>query len=285
VHEFRGRVAVVTGAASGIGFALAERFAAEGMRVVLADVEDTALAEAQHRLRSAGAAVAAVRCDVSRADEVERLASESVAAFGAVHVVCNNAGVADTSGASVWDASLADWEWVVGVNLWGVIHGIRSFVPVLLQQDEGHVVNTASAAGLIPAVLGSYSVTKHAVVALSEALHAELAAIGARVGVSVLCPGVVATRILDASRNHPLGASPSPAAANPATRHALDGVRQRMSTATEPSVIAACVIDAMRDQRLYVLPHPAILEQVRQRMQDIERGGPRDAAALAVGAR
>ena len=285
MQEFTGRVAVITGAASGIGLALAERFAAEGMRVVLADVEQEALTRAEEHLRSAGAQVAAFRCDVSRADEVERLASASVEAFGAVHIVCNNAGVADTSAASVWDSSLADWEWVVGVNLWGVIHGIRSFVPLLLQQEEGHVVNTASAAGLLPAHLGSYSVTKHAVVALSEALHAELAAIGARVGVSVLCPGVVTTRILEASRNRPVGTPPNTAVPNPATRRIMDSLRERIPTATQPSAIAACVLDAIRDRRLYVLPHPAILEQVRQRTEDIERGRPREDPALAAGAR
>lgn len=282
MQEFRGRVAVVTGAASGIGFALAERFAAEGMKVVLADVEQPALAVAEERLRTAGAEVAAFRCDVSHADEVEQLARDSVKAFGAVHIVCNNAGVADTSGASVWDSSLADWEWVVGVNLWGVVHGIRAFVPLLLQQEEAHVLNTASAAGLLPAHLGSYSVTKHAVVALSEALRMELAAIGARVGVSVLCPGVVSTRILDATRNRPASAPASTVAANPSTRRSMDSLRERMSTGTEPSVIAACVLDAIRDNRLYVLPHPAVLDQVRRRMEDIERGQPREEASVAA---
>jgi NAD(P)-dependent dehydrogenase (short-subunit alcohol dehydrogenase family) len=153
MQNFRGRVAVVTGAASGIGFGLAERFAAEGMRVVLADIEEGPLGAAAQRLRSGGAEAMPVCCDVSRPEDVDRLAAEAVNAFGAVHVVCNNAGVADTSGASVWEASLEDWQWVVGVNFWGVVHGIRAFVPLLLQQDEGYVVNTASAAGLLPGQL------------------------------------------------------------------------------------------------------------------------------------
>jgi NAD(P)-dependent dehydrogenase (short-subunit alcohol dehydrogenase family) len=273
MQHFTGRVAVVTGGASGIGFGLAERFASEGMKLVVADVEQQALADAAQRLRASGAEVVDVRCDVSRAEEVEAVAARALDAFGAVHVVCNNAGVADTSGASVWEASLEDWQWVVGVNLWGVVHGIRTFVPVLLNQDEGYVVNTASGAGLIPARLGSYSVTKHAVVALSEALRMQLKAIGARVGVSVLCPGVVATRILDAERNRPGGPRPT-RAKNPVATQVMDRLRQTIPTGTPPSDIAACVVDAMREERLYVLPHPQVLDQVRQRLQDIEVGRP-----------
>jgi NAD(P)-dependent dehydrogenase (short-subunit alcohol dehydrogenase family) len=241
---------------------------------VLADVEERALAEATQQLRSAGAELVDIRCDVSRTEDVERLAAGAVEAFGAVHVVCNNAGVADLSGASVWEASLEDWQWVVGVNFWGVVHGIRTFVPLLLQQDEGYVVNTASGAGLVPATLGSYSVAKHAVVALSESLRMQLAAVGARVGVSVLCPGVVATRIMDAERNRPGGAR-SVTSTNPSANQVMDRLRHMIPTGTPPSEIAACVVDAMRDERLYILPHPEILERVRQRMEDIEAGRPR----------
>jgi len=273
-------VAVITGGASGIGFALAERFTAEGMKLVIGDVEDKALAEAADRLGSSGAEVVAVHCDVSRPEEVERLATSTMDAFGAVHVVCNNAGVHDASDTSVWEASLADWRWVVGVNFWGVLHGIRTFVPLLLRQEEGYVVNTASAAGLLPAHLGSYSVTKHAVVALSEALRMQLAAIGAQVGVSVLCPGLVATRIFEAERNRPGGARSGGAAANPATRQVTDDLRRRMATAPAPSEIAACVVEALHDERLYVLPHPSILEGVRRRMGDIEHGRPREEAGV-----
>jgi NAD(P)-dependent dehydrogenase (short-subunit alcohol dehydrogenase family) len=274
MQNFGGRVAVVTGAASGIGFGLAERFASEGMHVVLADIEEAPLAAAAQRLRSTGADVAEVRCDVSRAEDVDRLAAEAVKAFGAVHVICNNAGVADTSGASVWEASLEDWQWVVGVNLWGVVHGIRSFVPLLLQQDEGYVVNTASAAGLLPATLGSYSVTKHGVVALSESLQMQLSAIGAHVGVSVLCPGAVATRIMDAERNRPGRARPA-RADNPSAKPVMDRLRHVIPMGMPPSEIATHVVEAMREERLYVLPHPAVLAQVRQRLEDIEAGRPR----------
>src|SRR5215472_10419781 len=197
-----GRVAVVTGAASGIGFGLSERFVAEGMRVVMADVDAPALAEAADLLAGRRAEVLPVTTDVSDGDQVDSLRDRALEAFGAVHVVCNNAGVSGT-GRPLWEMSRRDWEWVMGVNLWGVINGIRSFVPVLLQQDAGHVVNTASMAGVIPGVLGSYSVTKHAVVALSEALHFQLLPLGAPVGVSVLCPGWVRTRIGESYRNRP----------------------------------------------------------------------------------
>lgn len=275
MQQLRGRVAVVTGAASGIGLGMAERFAAEGMRLVMADVEDGALASAANQLKSSGAEVVAVVCDVSQRDDVAALASRTLDAFGAVHLVCNNAGVADTSGAPVWAGSLADWEWVIGVNLWGVIFGLRAFVPLLLREPEGHVVNTASVAGLVPGALGSYSVTKHAVVALSESLRTELGAIGAHVGVSVLCPGVVRTRILDAERNRPAGVEERRGAApNPGAQQVLDSLRERIPVGTPPSEIAACVVDAIRSNRLYVLPHPAVIAQVRKRVDDIERGSP-----------
>jgi NAD(P)-dependent dehydrogenase (short-subunit alcohol dehydrogenase family) len=183
-----GRVAVVTGAASGIGFGLSERFAAEGMQVVMADVEAPALAEAAARLRQQGAEIHAVVTDVSKADQVERLRDQAVEAFGAVHLLCNNAGVGGSTG-SLWDISPAEWEWVLGVNLWGVINGVRAFMPVLLDQDVAHVVNTSSIFGVFAGALGPYSVSKHAVVAYSESLYFQLRDAGARVGVSVLCPG------------------------------------------------------------------------------------------------
>ncbi|HXD98204.1 MAG TPA: SDR family NAD(P)-dependent oxidoreductase, partial [Candidatus Acidoferrum sp.] len=186
MKTFRDRVAVVTGAASGIGLALAERFAAEGMKIVMADVEADALERAAAALRGRAAAVLATRVDVARAEDVERLARETYAAFGAAHVVCNNAGVAVIG--AVHEHSLADWQWVMGVNLWGVIHGVRAFVPRMLAGgDEGHIVNTASMAGLTTAPFMSvYDVTKHGVVALSESMYKEFTATGVPIGVSVV---------------------------------------------------------------------------------------------------
>src|SRR5947209_9479118 len=168
MKDFQGKVAVVTGAASGIGRALAEKSAQEGMKVVLADVEESALRQAEEELKTSGAEVVAVRTDVSQAQEVEALAQQAFATFGAVHLLFNNAGVG--AGTTVWESSLADWQWLLGVNLWGVIHGVHFFVPRMLAQDsEGHIVNTASSAGLVASSgLGMYTVSKHGVVTLSE---------------------------------------------------------------------------------------------------------------------
>ena len=203
MREFRDKVAVITGAASGVGRAVAERCVQEGMRVVLADVEEDALARAEATMSDTGATVLAVPTDVSAASDVEALARKTLEAFGAVHLVHNNAGVG--VGGRIWENTVADWEWVMGVNMWGVIHGIRVFVPLMLEQDtEGHVVNTASVAGLVSGPgLGIYKVTKHGVVTLSETLHHELVQIGAKIGVSVLSPGFIRTQIMDSDRNRP----------------------------------------------------------------------------------
>ncbi len=269
MEEFRDRVAVVTGAASGIGRALAERFAAAGMKVVLADVEQGALASAERALASGGARVLAVPTDVSKASDVEALAQRTLEAFGAVHVVCNNAGV--SVGGLAWEVTLADWEWILGVNLWGVIHGIRTFVPILLRQgEEGHVVNTASMAGLVSGPgLAPYNVTKHAVVTLSEALHHELAvASGGKVKVSVLCPGWVNTRILDADRNRPasLGAATP---VRPELAAVREQVRQLLQSGLAPAAVAEHVFAAVRDGRFYILTHPQWKPAIRTRLEDI----------------
>src|SRR4051794_29088134 len=180
------------------------------MRVVLADVEAGALAAAEKELRDSGAEVLAVRTDVSNGDEVDALAQAAVDAFGAVHVVCNNAGVG--GGGLMQTLTTADWEWVLGVNLWGVIHGIRAFLPILLEQEEAHVVNTASMAGLVSGpFMGPYNASKFAVVAISETLFKEMSMQGLKVGVSVLCPGWVNTNIGDSERNRPASLRPDEA--------------------------------------------------------------------------
>jgi NAD(P)-dependent dehydrogenase (short-subunit alcohol dehydrogenase family) len=269
MKTFKDRVAVITGAASGIGRAMTERFAAEGMKVVLADVEAQALSKAEQELRDQGATTLSVVTDVSKADQVEALAQKTLETFGAVHIVCNNAGVA--AGGLSWSQPLADWEWVIGVNLWGVIHGVRTFVPILLdQKTEGHVVNTASMAGLLSGPFATiYNVTKHGVVTLSESLYQELALQNAPVTVSVLCPGFVKTNILDSDRNRPeqLQASESPG--DEAAQAMRAAFRVFIDQGMPPTQVAEKVFNAVRDEQFYILPHPEFLAPLQTRMEDI----------------
>lgn len=267
-----GRVAVVTGAASGIGFAMSERFAREGMRVVMADIEEPALAEAAEVLIGRGAQVLPVPTDVASSEQVDALRDRALEAFGAVHVLCSNAGVTGL-GRSLWEMSRSDWDWVLGVNLWGVINGIRSFVPVLREQDAAHIVNTASVAGLVAGTLGPYSVTKHAVVALSEALYVQLLQYGAHVGVSVLCPGWVKTQILNSDRNRPAELEPPPEP-DPAWAAARELARQMVESGIEPVEVAIQVVDAIRAGRFYVLTHPEMNDAIRRRTENVLAGGP-----------
>ena len=203
MRELEGKVAVVTGAASGIGLGLATRFAEEGMKVVLADIEAPALEAAVSTLRRAERDVIGVRTDVSSYESVEALAAKAVETYGKVHVLCNNAGVG--GGNLLWLTTDQDWRWIMGVNLWGVINGIRAFVPGMIAHgEEGHIVNTASLAGITtPTVDAIYAATKHAVVAISEALYFQLHVTGTKLSASVLCPGFVQTNIVDSARNRP----------------------------------------------------------------------------------
>jgi len=268
MKKFRDRVAVVTGAASGIGRALAERFAAEGMKVVLADIEEDALRQAEAEFREKGVDVLGVRTDVSKPEEIEKLAQETLDAFGAVHVVCNNAGV--VSGFSVLDSSLKDWEWVMGVNLWGVIHGVRVFLPIMMKQDtEAHIVNTASLAGVMGGG-GIYGVTKRGVVALTESLYQDLAQAGSKVKVSVLCPGWVNTKIIDADRNRPeelQNAAEPPLDPQRAARAEM--VRNLLKSGQSPAEIANKVLEAITEEQLYILTHPEMNGIISTRMDNI----------------
>jgi NAD(P)-dependent dehydrogenase (short-subunit alcohol dehydrogenase family) len=243
----------VTGAASGIGRALAECFAGRAMRVVVADVDVDALGELEQRLAARGAEVLAVRCDVAVADEVDDLAQRTLQRFGSAHVVCNNAGVLGRHDA--WTGPIDEWRWVLDVNLFGVVHGVRAFLPILESQGEGHIVNTASMAGLT-ALPGSvpYSVSKHGVVALSEALHVELQMAGSPVGVSCLCPGFVRTELVDRSERTGPASPTSPTDDGPAGM-VHDLMRRGIQEGVAPSTVAEEVVAAIGERRFWILTH------------------------------
>jgi NAD(P)-dependent dehydrogenase (short-subunit alcohol dehydrogenase family) len=274
MQELRERVAVVTGAASGIGRALGERFASEGMKVVLADVDAAGLAAAEAALRARGASALAVPTDVTQADAVSALAERTLEAFGAVHVVCNNAGV--FAAGPAWQAPLSDYEFVLGVNIWGVIHGIRTFVPILLERgEEGHVVNTASMAALTSMPLtAAYTLSKHAVLALSETLYLELRGRGARIGVSALCPEAVATGIGHSERVRPAHLRRK-AGEGEAPEFAVveAGIRSAIAEGLAPERIAERVVRAIREDRFYILPDEGPwLDACGTRLDDIRLG-------------
>lgn len=274
MQDLQSKVAVVTGAASGIGRALAGAFAAEGMRLVLADVETNALDEAAAALRAKGAEVHAVVTDVSDAAQVDRLADRAFEACGAVDVLCNNAGIA-VSGLS-WEQSIADWQWILGVNLWGVIHGLRSFVPRMLAQGtDGHIVNTASVAGLTSnPFMGAYNVTKHGVVTLSETLEKELRMTNTKLHVSVLCPGFVKTGISDSDRNRPAALREANVAPRRGDLEAV--VRHAIETGLDPAEVARQVVAAIRAERFYVLTHQELVPHVKTRCDEVvEQKNPR----------
>jgi len=272
MKEFKDRVAVITGAASGIGYSMAERFAAEGMKVVLADVGDAALARAESALQEKGAETLAVRTDVSKADDVNALAEKTIAAFGAVHIVCNNAGV--TGGTDpVWKQPLESWQWTLGVNAWGIIHGIRAFVPIMLQQGtEGHIVNTSSGSGLFPAppFSGPYVASKYAVVAISEVLHLELTLMCSKVKVSVLCPGYVRTNIMRTNyHNLPEKLKRSQPVSNEFEQKLFELSSKSLKAGIPPEQVAGDVIEAIRNEQFYIFPNPEVMKIVRNRMECI----------------
>jgi NAD(P)-dependent dehydrogenase (short-subunit alcohol dehydrogenase family) len=262
MRELKGRVAVVTGAGSGIGKGLAERFAAEGMKVVLADVNERRLDETRRKLAADGTAVLAVPTDVSQQDDVDRLARAALNEFGGVQLVCNNAGIGGAAMKMVWEMTPEDWNRIIGVNLLGVANGLRSFVPILLEQEEAHIVNTASIAGLTAGLLGAYSVTKHAVVALTESLYFGLLFRGiTHVGVSALCPGWVRTKLRESIEEIP---------GNPLS----DAMKGQLEAGMEPSELAGIVVEAIRAQRFYILSDPELNGAIEIRTADVLEGRP-----------
>jgi short-subunit dehydrogenase len=275
MKELRDRVAVITGAASGIGRCLAECAAQEGMKVVLADIQEQALARTEADLTANGAAALSVVTDVSKASAIEALAQETLDTFGAVHLLCNNAGVGTAS--TIWEASIADWDWHIKVNLYGVIHGIRTFVPIMLRQDtECHILNTSSITGIVSYPgLGVYQVTKHGIVALSEALYLELTLCEAKIGVSVLCPGLVDTQIWDCERNRPedLAARSAGAALAADAQARTEGMRRAMASAMPPEQVAESAVEGIKAGRFYILTHPDENYLVKARMESILQGG------------
>ncbi|MCG6875190.1 MAG: SDR family NAD(P)-dependent oxidoreductase [Betaproteobacteria bacterium] len=270
MRDFAGKVAVITGAAGGLGKSLARRFARAGMKLALADLDADVLAGVVTELDDAGAVAIGVRADVRKAVDVEALAARTLEKFGAVHVVCNNAGVAPLGAA--WESTAADWEWVLGVNLWGAIHGVRVFTPIMLEQGgEGHIVNTASVAGLIaPPGMAAYNVSKHAVVALTESLHHDLVARGAKVRCSVVCPAYFPSGIAESERVRPTELAEPGRSKTDAQRALEDNLRKAvMAGKLSADAVAARVFDAVRDERFYVLTHPRIKPAIEWRMRDI----------------
>lgn len=274
MKDFAGKVAVITGAGSGFGREFARLGAGLGMKLVLADIQADALAATADELRARGVELIAERVDVSRAEDVERLALRTKEAFGKAHLLFNNAGVA--AGGLVWENTTKDWEWVLGVNLWGVIHGVRCFVPMMLEQgDECHVVNTASVAGLLSTqLMGIYNVSKHGVVTLTETLYNDLRLKGANIGVTLLCPAYVPTNINQSQRNRPEGESELTESMR-AAQAAMDKAVTSGRVSAED--VAKMTFEAIRENRFYVVTHPRILSSVELRLQDVvEQRNPSD---------
>jgi len=273
MQGLQGRVAVVTGAASGIGLAMALRFAAAGMKLVLADIEAAPLQRALAQLQAQGAQAIAVPVDVASAASVEALAEAAYARYGAVHLLCNNAGVAAPALLQpAWENSLADWQWTLGVNLMGVVHGLRAFVPRMLDGgDEGHIVNTASVAGLLTGS-GPYFASKHAVTCVTEGLYKDFKAMAAKLSASVLCPGVIRTAILDAERNRPaqFGAPTDLSALSEKSQRWAASFRESIAAGIDPAVVADAVAEAVLHDRFYIVPaQPEYLDSISTRMADI----------------
>jgi NAD(P)-dependent dehydrogenase (short-subunit alcohol dehydrogenase family) len=266
---FKNRVAVVTGAASGIGRGMAETFIEAGMKVVLADVDEVKLKNTFKTFQDSGAEVLCVHTDVSKPDQVEKLANETMDAFGAVHVLCNNAGVG-FGGRHSWEIPFECWSWVLGVNLMGVIHGVHYFMPIMLEQAEAHIVNTSSIAGLLSNAINiPYGVSKHGVVALTESLHHELQMLGASVKVSVLCPGTVNTDIMDSSERNRPPDIPAPPQLSEEAAVFRDAYKTWIEQGLDPKAVGRQVLEAIKEERLYIMTTNDFDQNIEQRMKDI----------------
>jgi NAD(P)-dependent dehydrogenase (short-subunit alcohol dehydrogenase family) len=261
-----GKVAVVTGAGSGIGLALANAFAGAGCAMVLADVQADALERAAEEVAAHGVDTLTVVTDVSKVDQVDALAAATIERFGAVHLVCNNAGVGGAG--DPWLGPIETWEWVMGVNFWGVVYGVRAFLPHLVMSGGGHIVNTASIAGLYPGFAAPYDASKHAVVAITEGLYNSMQAAGMPIGVSCLCPGWVKTGIMESERNWPseLGELPQATAGGEITSNY---VKRAIDEGMQPGAVADLVADAVRSERFWVFPHTDFLEIAVERFHSI----------------
>lgn len=283
MKDFRGKVAVITGGASGIGRGIAERCVREGMKIVLADIDEVHLADAETELKAAGGSVLGVRTDVSKRGDVELLARQAMDTFGQVHLLFNNAGVA--AGGAPWEATWNDWEWVIGVNLWGVIHGVKVFAPLMMAQNTAcYIVNTSSTAGLIVGGgSATYAVTKHAIVALSESMYLALQQRNSLVKVSVLCPGLVRTNIAEAESHRPEELRNEPVPLTPELEAGLAAFKATMEKASPPRQVADAVFDAIEKEQFYILSHPEWMEVIQLRTDKLLRmENPQNPAAAVM---
>ena len=275
MNEFKDKVAVITGAASGIGRAIAEKFAQEGMKVVISDIENETLSQTEEELKQKGFDVLALTVDVSKIEDVKHLAQKTIEKFGVVHILVNNAGVgfAGESSTTIWESPLSEWQWILGVNLWGVIHGIHVFTPIMLKQDiECYIINTASIAGLIPPQVGAgiYGITKHAVVALSESLQSDLAPFNPKIKVLALCPGFIKTKITESERNRP-DKLDNVKITNPKLDLVMKTYKTIIESGISPNIVAEKVFQALLADIFYISTdsHLLIRNFVKNRMEGI----------------